>query len=65
MVTSRFVLLYFVFGRLIPAFLYPPPRSIVDAAFTDHTNSAQRSALVQEFYSPEFAVFKVCLSVPC
>lgn len=34
---------------------------ILESAFRDHANAAQRNALVQEFYAAEFGLFKVCI----
>ena len=31
---------------------------VVEAAYNDHTNAVQRSMLTQEFYGPQYALFK-------
>ena len=31
---------------------------VVEAAYNDHANAVQRSMLTQEFYGPQYALFK-------
>ena len=35
--------------------------AIVEAAYNNYANAAQRSAMVQEFYGPSFSLFKVSI----
>ena len=35
---------------------------IVELAYNEYANASQRSLLVQEFYGPQFALFKDCNS---
>lgn len=32
---------------------------IIECAYNDYANASQRAALVEEFYGPSFALFKV------
>ena len=39
--------------------------SILEEIYCKYANASQRAALVEEFYGPEFAVFKVCFYFKC
>lgn len=42
---------------------YQEAAEILEFAYNDYANAAQRSALMEEFYGPTFALFKVFIAV--
>ena len=49
---------YFVLGLLLD-FTFQEAGEIIECAYNDYANAVQRQALIQEFYGPSFALFKV------
>eukprot|EP01134_Creolimax_fragrantissima_P002389 CFRG2389T1 len=47
-----------MYGNVRKLVKHPDGSDVLEHAFLERSNATQRNALIQEFYSPEFAVFK-------
>lgn len=47
-----------MYGHVTGLLRHREATDVVEAAYNDHANALQRSLLVQEFYGPQYAVFK-------
>lgn len=53
-----------LYGNVRRLIRHTEAAEIVETAYNDYANAAQRSALIQEFYGPTFALFKTDDSAP-
>ncbi len=56
--TQRGTLISLLYNNVIRLVKHTEASEIVEIAYNDYANAIQRAQLVQEFYGPQFALFK-------
>ena len=47
-------------GQICKLVRHREAAEVLEMAYNNYANAKQRSALLEEFYGPRFAIFKVC-----